>query len=309
MQDLQSILEIFINNMIPVLLIAAVGFILRRKFVIDPKAISTMMFYVLSPALVFYNLYKGNVGGDEFLSIYVGFAIFLSILAGIAYFVLKFQGASGTERAALQLGTFSANLGNFGLSLVNFAFGADALSRAVIAYVSGTTLSYTLGVYVASNGQASIRQSLVNVLKTPAIYAIAAAFVLKGLNIELPTAVDRSVKLLSDSSIPMMLILLGLQLGQFARISNFRLLLSGTTIRLLIAPLIAIPFVAVLGLTGDARIAFIMQASMPTSVLSIVIATEFDTDCDLILNMIMLTTILSPITLSILIFLLQRGAI
>ena len=63
------------------------------------------------------------------------------------------------------------------------------------------------------------------------------------------------------------------------------------------------------GLSGAARLAFILQAGMPTAVLAIVLAHEFDTDRDLTLSLIMTTTFISPITLSLLIYLLQYSLI
>lgn len=306
----QELLAIFIDNMIPVLAIAAVGFYMRRRFRIDPKTVSTLMFHILSPSLVFYSLFTRNISGGDFLRMYGATLFLLWMIAGVSYWVLRLQGAKGAERAATLLATFAFNGGNFGLSIVSFAFGEEALGWAVIAFVAGSTTAYTLGVYTASSGRASIRASFMNVIRTPAIYAIVAAFTLKGLGISsLPPAIDRSVGLLAQASIPMMLILLGLQLGQLGTLNRLHLLISGTTLRLVFAPMLSIGVAALFGLTGDARTAFILQAGMPTAVLTIVLATEFDTDRDLALNLIMITTIISPITLSIIIYLLQNGII
>ena len=296
--------------MLPVLMIASVGLYLRRRFKIDPKMVSSMMFNVFSPALTFYSIYISDIGGNEFLRMYGATLVLLWLVVGISFLILRFQNVKGSEWSATMLSAFVFNGGNFGLSIVKFALGDEALSWAVIAFVAGSTTAYTLGVYIASNGQASIRQSLMNVLRTPAIYALIAAFVLKGLGItQLPIAIDRTIKLLADASIPLMIVLLGLQLGEMGTFNRLRLIFTGTAIRLLLAPLLSIGMAAIFGLTGDARNAFILQAGMPTAVMTIVLATEFDTDRDLALNFIMATTLLSPITLSIIIYLLQKGII
>ena len=296
--------------MIPVLAIAGVGLYLRRRFKVNPKMVSSMMFNVFSPALTFYALYSRDISGGEFLRMYGATLVLLWVVAGISLFVLRLQKVKGEERAATLLATFAFNGGNFGLSIVKFAFGDDALSWAVIAFVAGSTTAYTLGVYVASNGRASMRQSLLNVLRTPSIYALVLAFALKGLGInELPPAIERTVKLLADASIPLMLVLLGLQLGEMGTLNRLRLVFTGTTLRLILAPIIGVIMAGLFGLTGNARLAFIVQAGMPTAVMTIILATEFDTDRDLALNLIMATTIISPITLSIIIFLLQNGII
>ena len=43
-----ALLNIFVDNMIPVLAIAAVGVILRRRLDVNPAMISRMMFYVFA---------------------------------------------------------------------------------------------------------------------------------------------------------------------------------------------------------------------------------------------------------------------
>ena len=307
---MHELLSIFIDNMIPVLAIAGVGLYLRRRFDVSPSMISSMMFHVFSPALAFNALYTRDISGGDFLRMYGGTLALLLTIASIAFLILRWQKIKPTERAAALVSTFVFNGGNFGISIVSFAFGAEALSYAVIAYVAGSTTAYTLGVYVSSNGKASMLRSLSSILRTPSVYALVLAFGLKAAGIsELPPALSRTSQLLADASIPLMLILLGLQLGGLGKPSRWRLVVSGTLIRLLLAPLLSVAFASLFGLEGAARLAFILQAGMPTAVMTIVLAYEFDTDHDLALNLIMTTTLISPITLSLLIYLLQNGAI
>ena len=305
-----ELLNIFVDNMIPVLAIAAIGFYLRYRFDIDPRKMSSMMFHVFSPALTFNALYTRDISGGDFLRFYGGTLALLLTIAAFSLLLLRWQKISSTERAATLVATFAFNGGNFGLSIVSFAFGEEALSYAVLAFVAGTTTSYTLGVYISSNGRASIMQSLANVLRTPSVYALVLAFALKGAGIqELPPALGRTTQLLADAAIPMMLVLLGLQLGGFGRFDRLRLVGLGSVVRLLMAPIAGIFIASILGLSGDAKFAFILQAGMPTAVMTIVLANEFDTDPDLALSIVMTTSFISPISLSLLIYLLQNGTI
>ena len=305
-----DLLHIFIDNMVPVLAIAGVGLYLRRRFAIDPAKISSMMFHVFSPALAFNALYTRDISGGDFLRMYGGTLALLWTIAAVAFLVLRLQKVKSTERAAALVSTFVFNGGNFGISIVSFAFGAEALSYAVIAYVAGSTTAYTLGVYASSNGKASMLQSLGSIARTPSVYALIAAFGLKAVGImELPPALGRTSQLLADASIPLMLILLGLQLGGLGKPSRWRLVFSSSAIRLVLAPVLAVGFAALFGLEGAARFAFILQAGMPTAVMTIVLAYEFGSDQDLTLNLIMITTLISPISLSVIIYLLQNGII
>ena len=313
-----ALLNIFIDNMIPVLAIAAVGVFLRRHLDINPAPVSRMMFYVFAPALAFDAVFTSNISGGDFLRVYLGTLALMAVVGALAFLLLRWLKSavatpskiSAREMATTLVATFVFNGANFGISIVSFAFGAEALTYAVIIYIAGSTVAWTLGPYVSSSGTASLLLSGQSVLRTPVVYALALAFALQAVGIgELPPALSRSSQLLADASIPLMLVLLGLQLGGFHKPDRWRLLLAGTAIRLLVAPLLAIICAALLDLDGAARFAFILQAGMPTAVLTLILAYEFDTDRDLALNLIMTTTLISPITLTLLIYLLQSGIV
>ena len=313
-----ALLNIFVDNMIPVLAIAAVGVVLRRRLNVDPAMISRMMFYVFAPALAFDAVYTSDISGGDFLRVYFGTLALMAAVGALAFLVLCWlklavsarRQISSREFATTLVATFVFNGANFGLSIVSFAFGTGALTYAVIIYIAGSTVAWTLGAYVSSRGAAPMLKSLCSILRTPVVYALALALALKAAGFsDLPPALSRTSQLLADASIPLMLVLLGLQLGGFRKPDRWRLLLSGAAIRLLLAPLVAIVFASLLSLDDAARSAFILQAGMPTAVLTLILAYEFDTDRDLALNLIMTTTLLSPITLTVLIYLLQNGIV
>ena len=313
-----DLLNIFVDNMIPVLAIAAVGIVLRRRLQVEPAMVSRMMFYVFAPALAFDAVYNSDISGGDFLRVYLGTLALMAAVGAIAFLFLRgLNAALPAERkinrrefATTLVATFVFNGANFGLSIVSFAFGDAALTYAVIIYIAGSTIAWTLGPYVSSSGAASMLKSAHSILRTPVVYALALALALKAAGIsELPPALSRSAQLLADASIPLMLVLLGLQLGRFRKPDRWILLATGTAIRLLVAPLIALAFASLLQLEGPARAAFILQAGMPTAVLTLILAYEFDSDRALALNLIMSTTLLSPVSLTLLIYLLQNNIV
>ena len=130
------------------------------------------MFYVFSPALAFNALYTRDVSGGDFLRMYCATLALLATIAAFSFVFLRWQRIKPSERATTLVSTFVFNGANFGISIVSFAFGAEALTYAVIAYIAGSTVAWTLGVYVSSNGKASMLQSFRSVLRTPVVYAL-----------------------------------------------------------------------------------------------------------------------------------------
>jgi predicted permease len=176
----------------------------------------------------------------------------------------------------------------------------------VVVYVGNTALNYTLGVFVASSGHQSARSALLGILRVPAFYATVVAFLLRGFNIELPLVVFRSVSVLKDAAIPAMLILLGLQLSQTIPVFRWKLVSIGLVLKLLIGPILGIGLAVLFQLQGVAAIAFILQTAMPTAVITLVLAKQYQLDEPLSLNLIMASTLLSPFTLSLTILLLRN---
>ena len=170
------------------------------------------------------------------------------------------------------------NSGNFGLSFNQFAFGQEGLAQAGIFFVSMSIATYSVGIFIASMGKASPRQALVNLLKVPAIYAVLLAVVFLRTGWQLPLPFQRTTQLLGDAAIPAMLVLLGMQLSAIRWDGQIRPLLLANSLRLLISPLVALGLVLVLGLAGIARQVGVLEASMPSAVLTIVLATEYDVE-------------------------------
>jgi hypothetical protein len=199
-----------------------------------------------------------------------------------------------------------ANTGNYGLPLVSFAFGEEALSYASIYFIVTTMLFYTLGIFLASLGHMSLKEATLGLFRIPMMYAMLIAILINMWNIELPVPVARTVELAADGTIPLMLILLGVQLTQVELSGNRRAMQISVGLRLLIAPLTALLFAAFFGLQGNPLQASVTQASMPSMVSSTVLATEYNLDAKLVTAVVFISTLLSPFTLTPLLVFLGR---
>jgi predicted permease len=115
----------------------------------------------------------------------------------------------------------------------------------------------------------------------------------------------RPVSLLSSAAIPVMLLVLGAQLERHTAPEQPRAVAVAVVLSLLVTPLIAFGFAALLHLEGAARQAAIIEASMPAAVVTTVLALEFELDANFATSVVMFTTLLSPLTLVALIAYLQ----
>ena len=81
---------------------------------------------------------------------------------------------------------------------------------------------------------------------------------------------------------------------------------ASAALQLLAAPAAAWLLAGLFGLEGGARQAGILQASMPAAVVTTVIAMQYDLEIELATAAVVVTTVLSPLTLTPLIFYLGR---
>lgn len=300
-----TLLSIFVSSILPVFLVASVGFALSRFLRISAVQLSHVTFNALAPCLVFDLLLTSSVGGED-VSRLVLFCVLMTATMGIVGgLTAMLLGLDRPTRAGFMLVAMFSNNANYGLPLVLFAFGEEALAFATVYFVTSAVLTYTVGVLVASSGHRTLAQALTGILRVPTIYGAVAAGLLVTLAVPVPQLVMRPVSLLSDAAVPMMLLVLGMQLAEARRPTTLPALGSATIARLLVAPLLAMAGAELVGLSGAARQAAIVQASMPAAVIMTILALEYGAAPRFVTSVVVASTVLSPVTLALLIAWLQ----
>ncbi len=303
--NIPALLSIFANSIVPILVIAAIGFLLSRYLHADVKTFSSLIFYILSPALIFNTLVTETLGADEFARLSL-FTVGIISAAGLVSFILTWPlRLAGPERNAFVIVGMFGNAGNYGLPLVLFAFGQDAPARATVYLVVHVILLYSFGVLLASSGHSGWRAAITRVLRVPHLYAIAAATLVMVTRTTLPDAIMRPVGLLNSAALPMMILLMGMQIQQSARPERPIVVGVATGLKLVVMPVLALGLAALMGLTGADRQAAVIQAAMPAAVMITVLAVEFQTAPAFVTGVVFLSTVLSPLTLTLFIALLQ----
>lgn len=299
---MSDLLQLFLNNLLPVFLAAAVGYLASRYIQLDVRTVSQLVFYVFSPCLIFSLLVHSNLGNSDILKgmLFSGAVILIAgLFAALTGMTLRVE---RRMLAAVIITSMFMNAGNYGLPVVLFAFGETAVSFASVFFVTSAALSYTLGVFIASSGSASLSKSFKNLLQIPTVYALLGAWVFLQTGWQVPLALDRTVTLLGNASIPGMLILLGMQFRHIQLKGILKPLSITVATRLLFSPLAALLLASVFKLSGAARQAGVLEASMPTAVLTTVLATQFDAEPSFVSTAVIVTTLLSPLTLTPLLY-------
>ena len=296
--SLSALFDILLNNIAPVFLAAATGYLVGKRLKPDVRSISRITFYIFSPALVFRAIVNSQLSGGEFGQMALFTLLVVLISGGLALLVGRALRYPRPVMVALLLSVMFVNGGNFGLPINLYAFGEAGLARAVLYFAFSTVLVYSLGVFIAGNGRMEWRAALRNVAQVPALYALPLAGLVQMMGWQLPAPLQRPVDLLAGAAIPCMLVILGMQLAQAKFRSNLGAVSVAAGLRLLAGPAVGLLLAALLGLEGPLRQAAVLEAAMPTAVINTILAVEYDASPEIVTGAVVITTLLSPLTLT-----------
>ncbi len=286
-----------LSAVVPVFLIAGVGFAIRKAFPIHLKTLSVLNIYVLIPSLVFGNLSKRALDWTVFGKIALA-AFFMVLAMGTALSVIaKFRRMEPQLESAFLM-TMFANLGNFGLPVVLFAFGDDALSLAVVVMVCGGFLQNSIGLYFAQRSRHNALASGLQVFRFPMIYAFAAALVFQRAGWHLPLPAERAVDITAAAAIPIQLLIVGATLAE-TRLEVSTEVFIASAMRLAAAPILALGVSATIGLGAEASRVFVLQMSGPVAVGMAVYGVQFDLKPGFLASAVAWTFVLSAISVSV----------
>lgn len=291
-------LDVFSEVIVPVLVMVALGGAAARHFEVPVRPLSGLTFNLFTPALVFGSLASIDLAGAVVARIVAVMVLAFVVTGCLTFGVGAALRLDRSTRAALTLTTTVQNLGNMGLPVSLLAFEQPGLDVAVVAFVTGTVLSSSAGVAIASMAGGSAREALVAPLRVPALWAGAAGLIVNAADLDLPASVDAVAETLGGAAVPVMLTVLGLQLASAPRPEQLPVVSGALTIRLLGGPLIAWLATLVMGLDGVTRDTLVVLGGMPTAVLTTILATQYDARPRLVTHVVIGSTLVSLITLT-----------
>lgn len=287
------------------LILCGVGWRLFKPAGLEPvptrKVLTSLVYYLLLPALVLSVLWQAQLGER---SLQIAAVAAATILLGMAFGFLACRvcthGAAVT--GAVVLAATFPNATYLGLPVLEATFGKLGRSVAIqYDLFACTPLLFTLGILFAArmgSGTETRRELYMGLLKIPAMWAALLAVMLNISAVSLPETLKGLLGLLERGVVPLMLFSLGLSLEwQHSRWRLLPTLIPVVVLRLFLLPLFALFVAGAIGMTGELRAAVVMEAAMPSMVIGIVLCDRFNLDVSLYAAAVTLTTALSLFTL------------
>ena len=267
---------------------------------ITRQVLTSLVYYLLLPALVIQVLWKAPLGLSSFgIAAAAAAGVLSSIL--ISILICRTCQHDGKVTGAVVLAASFPNATYMGLPVLESLYGEDGRSIAIqYDLFACTPLLLTLGILIAHIYGKGDNQQLQwrSILKVPPLWAALFGVLLNVSGTTMPAGLDQGLEMLAAGVIPLMLFSLGLSLRwDTIKISRLPTVIPIVMLQLAITPLIVWGVAQGVGLEGIVLAGTVLEAAMPSMVIGLVLCDRYKLDTALYAAAVTLTTLLSLFTL------------
>lgn len=281
------------NILLPVFILAAIGYVWARlELPLDREFVTRLVMNVATPCLIVDSVSSLSLPLAEFFTMLL--SAFLMLLGAAGGGALLLRGLGLPQRSFLPALTFG-NAGNIGLPLSYFAFGDNGLGLSSGVFLTAVVLQFTLAPALQDG-----RPALRTLVTTPVVYGSVLGIALLATGCALPAWLDRTVGLLADIAIPLMLLMLGFALAEF-RLRRAPVALGLGLGRIALGFVVALGVSELLGLTGIARSVLVLHGGMPTAIVCYLLAARYNCDPDDVAGVVLASTLAGALLMPLLV--------
>ncbi|HWP34370.1 MAG TPA: AEC family transporter [Thermodesulfobacteriota bacterium] len=292
---------------LPMLALAAVGYGLQRPLALDVAPLNRLLVHGLLPAVLIHHLAAAPIGLATIgLTAFFAVAQFV-VLLGLGWGVGALARQPPDVRALLGLAAAFPNTGNYGIPLVELAFGPAYLPHQAVIVALHTILITSLGAAVVAPGGLGLAAALRAALRVPLIPAAALGLLLKLLAIPLPAPLAYPLAAMAGAFAPLALLTLGAQLAASGTPGSPGALGLALLLRLLVGPAATWGAVTALRLPPDLADMLVVSASAPAGVLLAIVCAQYGAKPSLASAVVFVSTLLSPLTVTLAILAVRLG--
>ncbi len=260
------------ENFIVTLTFLVIGIVIKRlpQFPKDTGIVLNLfVIYISLPALVLLNIPE-LVFSKQLLAPALIPWMMLAISSGLILLLSKVFKWENNITGCLLLLIPLGNTSFLGIPMVKAFFGESAINYALLYDQLGSFLalaiygSFIVAVYGTNANGSTFRSVIKKVMTFPPFIALVLAIVLR--DVVYPDTITQLLSILASTLIPLVMIAVGYQL-QFQMNRNLMTPMGlGLSIKLIMAPMIALMLCKLFGLKGEAVHVSIFEAGMPPMV-------------------------------------------
>lgn len=298
-----------VNIVLPLFMMIALGALIKLMGLANKEFSSKandISFKVFLPLLLFYNIYSCDLSTsfDAKLLIYAAVGSTMTIL--ISLVVVYLLEKDNPRRGTLMQALFRSNYLLFATPICAAIFPEEGAAIASIVSIVVIPIQNIGSVVIlsifGSKQKASVKSTLLSIVKNPFMIASALALVLLLTGIKLPQFIDKSLANVSALATPFALIILGTELDLSKLRGNIKPLVWGTLGKLVFMPLGLIGTAILFGFRGASYAVILTIYAAPTAVSSYVMAKGAGADHELAAQLVVSTSFFALFTVFLFVF-------
>ncbi|HKJ04947.1 MAG TPA: AEC family transporter [Geopsychrobacteraceae bacterium] len=298
----------------PVFLVIALGYLLRRLQLLDEDFLfqtNRLVYVIFLPLLLFYKISQADFFSYFNGPLVIGSSLVIAIGFALSYLYGSLRSFAPPVHGSFCQGAFRGNLAYIGLSICLNAYGDDGLTRAGILMgflVPVLNLFAVLAFLLPARKRAADEKKpnwAKQLLLNPLIIASFIGLIWSYFRLPFPLILHRGLEITTGLTLPLALIAIG---GSFSltRIKgDLRCASLSTAIKLLLLPLLAALILRGMGVVGTDLAVGILLAGTPAATATYIMAHQLDGDAELAASIVMISTLGSAFSYTLCLLLLR----
>jgi len=295
-------------TILSIILMIGIGYALKRIDFLSEKDINPLnkiVMNILLPCMIFSALYSSDLSLIPKLGILPFVILISSFVTGlVSFLILKKLGYDDKKLWSVLVTVMIANTAFMGYPVNLGIFGHEGFLRAIFCDIATMCIFLILSFVLVIKFGGTVKKAVRKIALFPPLWAIVFGLGLNILNVPIGPVLNNTVNYLGNGAIPLIMISLGLSID-LTGLSRSKSMVAFTSIMKLLF-FLAIAFIVVLflGLSDLQYTVAIVEAAMPSGMLSLVLAITYNLDYQLTSDCILINTVISLITLPVIIMIL-----
>ena len=255
------------ENFVLILLAIVIGYVISRLNIFSkdaPTILNQFVIYISLPAMILLQVPKLSFSMDMLIPIVIAWSVMI-ISAILILLLSKFFSFSREITGCLMLVSILTNSSFLGIPIINAYMGESALAYVLVYDQLGTFIALaTYGTFIASyysnKTQLTFKIITLKVFTFPPVIALITSLFLIG--VEFNPIISKVLNSFASTIVPVALVAVGLQLKLKLPKEDLKPFSVALSVKLIIAPIIAIGISSLFNWNNQASIVSIMEAGM-----------------------------------------------
>ena len=295
-------------TILSIILMIGLGYFLKKIDFLSEDAVDPLnkiVMYILLPCMIFSAISTADLSLLPKLGILPFVVLTSSIVTGfVSYFILKKLGLDDIALWSVLVTIMIANTGFMGYPVSLGIYGQEGFLRAIFCDIATLCVFLILSYILVLKFGGNTKEAIKKIIFFPTLWAIILGLGFNFLGISIGPVLENTIDYLGKGTIPLIMLVLGLSIN-FDGISRSKSMIAFTSVmKLLFFPAIAFLIASSIGLVDLQYKVSIVEAAMPSGMMSLLLAITYKLDYELTSDCIFINTVISLITLPLIIMLL-----